>query len=415
MRARLLVLALLLAGCSQREHANPLDPDNPQTGGGPSGFMAIAGDGRIDLRWTPIFGTQGIIGFHLYRQAGTDPVYHLVSGLLPPSISGYADVGALNGLEHRYRLYYVSENGTDRTPPASDVATPGRVRVWVVDGGRHALFRVTPDGRRVVTTFGGFDSPSFVAVDSVTGHVWVADPFRHQVAIINPTSGLTVSIPGLGTPLCVAVDPLTRVGWVTDDTDGVVWSFDSAGQPSGSVIEPLQTPSGVAVDVFDRSVVICERDGNRVRRHASDHSLLATLTVSLPSRVAIDSVTRRAWVTSFQGRTLVRVPPAFNAVEATIPGFQGPIGVAVDAYRGRIWVADYLAGQLVALDRNGTVQFRVSGMNAVRDVAVDQDTGDVWAVCPDRGELVHLTTAGVIRNRLTVFGQPLGVAVDPGR
>jgi hypothetical protein len=54
-------------------------------------------------------------------------------------------------------------------------------------------------------------------------------------------------------------------------------------------------------------------------------------------------------------------------------------------------------------------------MNAVRDVAVDQDTGDVWAVCPDRGELVHLTTAGVIRNRLTVFGQPLGVAVDPGR
>jgi DNA-binding beta-propeller fold protein YncE len=415
MRPRLLLLALLLAGCSQREHANPLDPDNPHTGGGPAGFMAIAGDRRIDLRWVPIGGGKGVSGFHLYRQAGTDSAYHLVSGLLPSATSGYADVGALNGLTHRYRLYYVSEDGTDREPAATDVATPGAARGWVVDSGRHALYRITPDGRRVVSTYTGFDGPRSVGVDSVTGHVWVSDAFEGTVAIVDPATGVTIHIPGLGVPSSLAVDPLMRVAWICDELDGKLWSFDSSGQPSGNVIEPLQTPIGVAVDVFDRSVVICEYDGNRLRRHASDHSLLATLTLTRPTRVAIDSVTRRAWVTSFEGKTLSRVPPSFSTVEATIPGFQGPVGVAIDALRGRIWVADALAGQLVALDRSGTVQFKVSNLRSVRDVAVDPNTGEVWAVLPDQGELVHLSSGGAILSRLATFAQPLGVAVDPGR
>jgi DNA-binding beta-propeller fold protein YncE len=413
MRPRLFVLALLLAGCSPRDHANPLDPANPHTGGGPSGFMAIAGDGRIDLRWSPVAGTSGILGFHLYRQTGGNP-YERVSDLLPPFTAGYADIGLLNGLDHRYRLYLVNADGTDRTPYASDVATPGRARGWVVDTGRHSLSRITPDGRRVVTTYTSFDGPTSVAVDSVSGFVWVSDSFDGHVAILNPATGVTIDVPGLGIPSSLAIDPLLHMGWVCDER-GRLWAFNSTGQPAGNAIEPLQLPIGAAVDVFDRSVVVCERDGNRLRRYAADHSPLAEIALSRPSRVAVDSVTRRAWVTSFEGRTLSRVPPSFTFVEATIPGFQGPVGVAIDMRLGRIWVADAVAGQLVALDRSGTVQFRVSSLRSVRDVAVDQETGDVWAVLPDAGELVKVSSAGTIRTRLAAFGQPLGVAVDPGR
>ncbi|HET9326508.1 MAG TPA: hypothetical protein VFQ05_07045 [Candidatus Eisenbacteria bacterium] len=413
MRSRLLLLALLLAGCSQREHTNPLDPDNPNTGGGPAGFMAIAGDGRVDLSWSPVTGTSGILGFHLYRQTGSNP-YQLISGLLPPASAGYADLGTLNGLEHRYRLYLVNEEGVDRQPPASDVATPGRARGWVVDNKRQALYRITPDGRRVVRTFGGFSGPVAVAVDSVTGFVWVSDRLAGRVAILNPATGVTINVPGLGYPSTLTVDPLQGMAWVCDEP-GRLWSFDPFGRPIGGAIEPLQFPIGVAVDVFDRSVVVCERDGNRLRRYAPDHSPLAEITVNRPSRVAIDSVTRRAWVTSFQSRTVTRVPPSFTFIEATLQGFQGPVGVAVDAHRGRIWVADAIADQLVALDRSGTVQFRVSGLNSVSDVAVDQGTGQVWAVLEEEGQVVRISSTGTIMSRLSAFAQPLGVAVDPGR
>jgi DNA-binding beta-propeller fold protein YncE len=413
MRVVAAVLTLVLAaGCSHRDRANPFDPENSETGGAPAGFVALAGDGRIDLRWTAA-SSSGLQGYRIYRRTANDTAYRPLTGLLPRVVSGYADVGVLNGLEHSYLLYYVFQDG-ERPPAANDRATPGPSRGYVVDGTRGTLTRVTPDGRHVVATFGGFSGPTGVAVDSVTGHVWVADAYGARVTIVDPGSGVTTQIPGVGTPTTLAVDPLARVTWVSDES-GRLRAFDPTGDPLGSVIEPLSLPAGVAVDVFDRSVVVCERGASRLRRYDLGGSLLGTLTVNRPWRVAIDSVTRRCWVTSFESRTLYKVPPSFTAIEDTVTAFQGPMGVAVDVRLGRIWVADAVAGQLVALDRNGTVLFKVLGMTSVREIAVDRESGDVWAVMPERGEVARVTSAGLVKSRLAAFTEPLAVAVDPGR
>ncbi len=408
-----LLTLLVAAGCSHRDRANPFDPRNPSTRGAPAGFVAIAGDGRIDLHWRPATGS-GLAGFHLYRRTATDTAYRLVSALLSPGSSGYADVGALNGLEHRYRLYFVFADGSDRPPPAEDVATPGRARIWLVDGARGTLIRVAPDGRRVVATYSGFDNPTAVAVDSVTHRVWVADSFGGRAGVLDPASGVTVDIPGLGTPSALAVDPIAQATWIGDE-GGRLFEFDPVGHQLGTTIEPLDLPIGVAVDVFDRSVLVCERGASQLRRFDADHTPIATMSLDRPSRVAIDSLTRRAWITSYEGKTLTRVPPSLTGIEQAIPGFQGPVGIAIDAKHGRVWVADALAGQLVAFDRNGALQFRVSSLLSARDVAVEPESGEVWAVLPDQGALVHLTSGGIVINRLSGFGQPLGVAVDPGR
>src|SRR6185369_8642348 len=128
------------------------------------------------------------------------------------------------------------------------------------------------------------------------------------------------------TPAALAVDPLARVTWVCDES-GKLYAFGPAGNVSGTVLEPLELPIGIAVDVFDRSVVVAERAGGRLRRYALDHGLLSTLSIDRPSRVAIDSLDRRVWVTSFEAGTLTKIPPSFSAFEATVPGFGGPIGV----------------------------------------------------------------------------------------
>ena len=46
-----LLLLVMLSGCSRRERTNPLDPANPATGGGPSGFNAIADFSLVRLSW----------------------------------------------------------------------------------------------------------------------------------------------------------------------------------------------------------------------------------------------------------------------------------------------------------------------------------------------------------------------------
>ena len=394
--------------------APSFDPQNPETGGGPSGFFALAGDGRVDLRWNPV-PVEGLQGFRIYRKTPGDSAFMPLSALLSPATSSYADLGLLNGLEHRYRLFYVFDDDGERPPGAEDVATPGRARPWMVDGTLNRLYRLTPDGRRVVSSRGDFLGLSSVAVDSVRGHVWVSDGVGGRVAALDPESGVTVSIPGLGWPGALAVDPLDRVIWVCNETGGKLFAFDPAGNPLGNPIEPLALPLGVAVDVFDRSVVVIERSASRVRRYAADHGLVSTLNVDRPTRVAIDSLTRRAWITSFEARTVTTVPPSFSGIELTIPGFQGPIGVAVDSKNGRVWVADAIAGEVVALDRDGAILFRVGGLDEVRELAVDPETGEVWASVTDRGEVVRISLAGQILSRLGGFSQPLGIAIDPGR
>ena len=62
--AALALLALLaLAGCEGRLRTNPLDPENPQTGGGPLGFVALGDNAVVHLQWSGVPSNVQIAGF----------------------------------------------------------------------------------------------------------------------------------------------------------------------------------------------------------------------------------------------------------------------------------------------------------------------------------------------------------------
>src|SRR5262249_58397349 len=115
-------------------------------------------------------------------------------GLLPPSATRYSDVGLLNGLTHFYRLVYVFPEG-ERGVAAEDVATPGPTRPWVADAGAGQVLRLTPDARHVAAIRSGFDYPSALAIDPVSGWVWISDNAAGVVAILNPWSGAMTTLP----------------------------------------------------------------------------------------------------------------------------------------------------------------------------------------------------------------------------
>jgi len=407
----LLVLAAL-ASCSHRDRANPFDPSNPDTHGGPSGLIALAGDGRVDLRWDPVAGTS-LVGYRLYRRTAAETTFRVISALLPPATARYADVGLLNGLDHFYRLAFVFDPDGERGQAAEDTATPGPARPWVTDTDLGQIFRIAPDGRRIAFVKSGLSAPNAVAIDRSSGAVWVSDAFAGNVVVLNPWTGATVTIPGLVSPAALAVEPAGHSAWVCDERGGTVYQFDPAGSPVGNAIAPIDTPIGVALDPADRSAWIAERGAGRVRHYSESHVLLGSTTVNKPSRVAVDSLTRNPWVTSFESGQVFELDPSGNLVR-TIPGLRGPIGVTVDARRGRIWVADALASQLVVLDRFGTVLFRVGGISEVRDVSVDPATGEAWAVATGTGEVVRVSLGGTVLRRLGGFRQPVGISVDPG-
>ena len=108
MRARLalLTLALLAAGCAKRERANPFDPQNPETGGRPTGFTTTAGPGLVEMRWDAPH-VAGPVGFQVWRRVAGEAAFSALSLPLPGSQTTLSDFGLANGLLHEYRLYYV--------------------------------------------------------------------------------------------------------------------------------------------------------------------------------------------------------------------------------------------------------------------------------------------------------------------
>jgi DNA-binding beta-propeller fold protein YncE len=413
----LLSPSLGATGCSDRPHANPFDPANPSTGGKPAAFVALAGNGLVDLRWQTASSPE-LLGYKLYRSLDPPSGYTAISDLLPAKTGEYFDRGLLNGTDHYYRLYYVFDRGLG-SEFASDVATPGPITPWVADASSSApaLLRISADGRHIAERIK--DAVTYSAgdldVDPVTGAVWTCDPFLAGVTIYQPSTGsLTHAAGVVSDPVAVAVDPGDHSAWVGDTGSDQVAHFGAdGGLASPPMLEPFSSPIGIAVDPVDHSVWICERTGSRVRHVRSDGTPLATAYVINPSRVAVDPASGEAWVTSVTRGRVVRLSPA-GLRSDSVSSLAAPLGIVVDGTRGRIWITDPVAGRVVALDRALATKVAVSGLAGAADVALDPATGEAWVTAETAAVLVRIAPDGSILRRLGGFDTPVAVGIDPG-
>ena len=402
----------LIAGCSSREHANPFDPENPVTHGRPPGFEALARPQFVQLFWTRPSLSEDF-GYRLFRRLAGESEFRQIGSDLSGTAASYPDFNLENGKRSEYRLYYLF-SGVMGGLPAEDYATPGPLRPWCADLSRRTLTAVTPDGHHVLSESGGFFGPTHVAVDATRGRVWISDTYDGRVEIFNPDNQLGTSIPGFAEPVAIAVDPFDQSAWICDQARNAVFHYTAGGSPGTPSQLPgtITTPIGVACDSASGTVWVCARGDNQVQRYSRTGVRLGVTTVTAPSRVAVDSLTGDAWATSFAGAGVVQISAA-GEILGTV-ALSGPIGVAVDARRDRIWVADARAGQVVAIRRGRSIEFRVGALVETREIAVDLASGEAWVTAPGIHALVRISASGAVLERLAGFSDPYGIALDPG-
>ena len=406
-----LALALLAASCSQRERANPLDAANPDTGGAPQGFNAIADAALVQLRWVAR-PDLAIDGFQIFRLAPGDSIYRALSGVLLNVESRFYDSTAQAGLEYRYRIYYVI-GGALGARFAEDVAAPGPLSPWVVDAGRGRLLRLSPDGRDVLIARPGFNAAGSIAVTPGRGPVWVGDELAGTVDIVDPGDLLGPTLRGLGAPAGIALDPINGSAWVCDRT-GAVFHF----QPSGATAFPasltlLDDPAGIATDPDNGAVWVTEFGGNRVRRYQRDGLPVSARALLAPARVAVDSTNGEAWVTSIASGWVWRVRPDVTVRDSL--RLLAPVGVALDWRRRVAWICDVDADVLVAIDMDTRAErFRVGGLGNPWDVTVDLASGEAWVVARGSARAFRLSPTGQRLASVPGLGDPFGIRLDPG-
>lgn len=409
----LLALCVLAApSCSRRERSNPLDAANPESGGAPEGFNAVAGFASVRFVWRARPDLP-IDGFRLFRLAPGDSVYRALGSVFPATSSTFLDIGPANGSEYSYRFYYVVD-GQLSARFAADAAVPGPVRAYVGDAADGRLLRLAPDARDISTAVGGYGEPFSVAVTPDFGPVWLADPFAGTVRILEPATFTGRVLTGLGAPFTMALDPFDGSAWISD-VAGKVHHYQSSGAPAaGNPIDLLLGPRGVATNADDGVLWVAETQGSRVRRYSRTGTPLGALPLSLPSRVAVDSTNGEAWVTSFDNGRLWRVSPSMTVLDS-LP-LSGPIGIALDWRRRIAWVAEAPAGRVAAIDMDTrVVKFRIGGLAGPIDTAVDLDRGEAWIVARDAGRVYRYSASGVLLGSVGGLGEPYEVRLDRGR
>ncbi len=415
--AALLLAALAASGCEDRPRANPLDPNNPETGGGPTGFAALAGHESVELIWRPAPAGTSLLGFRLERRSLPSGGFASVAPILPPISTGTFDAGLSNDSTYEYRLTYVRGDSSSTGEPALSSATPGPELVWVADPGADAIVRVTPDGRRRFLTIAGVLTVNRVAIDVADGAIWATEPLDGRMKIFDRDGAPLGVFGGLAQPNAIALDATTGTAWVCDENTKVAARFNRGGSLLATTA-PVGQPADVAM-TGGAEVWLVDQGGDtgpgRALRYNASGTALTTLSIgSDPRRIAVDLLDGSIWVTRFGAGEVQHLDPSGAEIHR-IGGLDGPYAIDIDEFRNVIWVGLDGANAVVAINRaTGATIRTVSGIARPRGLAVVDRTGEVWIASVSTGQIVRLATDGTELGRLGGFEAPFDVRVDPG-
>ena len=98
---------------------NPLDENNPQTGGDPFELTAEIAGGGIQLNWQTV-EIAGVIGYNIYRNVNDSSftIYHEVDDR---NTASYIDTEIVNGNKYSYYIVTQNEQGQESTSNTAEV------------------------------------------------------------------------------------------------------------------------------------------------------------------------------------------------------------------------------------------------------------------------------------------------------
>lgn len=406
-----------LAGCSNRERANPLDPENPETGGSPAGFRAVAGSGQVQLTWQ-LLDVPDLAGYEVLRQGPADPGYlALTPSPLSRTTSSYLDSTAGNDTTYAYRLQFRLTSGD--TGGASDaLARPGSSNVWVMDSAADALVRYTPDGRYTVFSLYGLNNPVALALETSSGRVWGASGVERFLALWEPTGSLVDANRTLLAPLDLAPVPASTYAWASDGGRGEVVLLDAAGTVQ-TRLAGFQLPYGVAYDPARLRLWVGDRDDRRLLAYDLTLTQVVNQTLAVaPWRLAFHLPSGDVWITSADGGRVERRSLA-GALVAAVDGLARPFAVSVDDARDEAWVTLASGDEVICLDAGARIVRRISNLPSPRGVAVDAARDQIWVTTlgaeDGAGQLWNFGRDGTLLNVSGRLGRPFAVRLDPDR
>jgi YVTN family beta-propeller protein len=308
------------------------------------------------------------------------------------------------------------------TSPSSVAVNPISGRVFVVNyfGGSTSVIDAVTESRLATVSSGtGLTIPNCVVVNSVASpaRAYVANFWNGTVSVIDESS-LTVTSTiasagyhGSGSPRALAVDGsgATPKLYVAEYGRNSVAVYNAETYAFIKRITVGSSPRalGIFSSMSRKRVFVANRFSNSVTIIDADtDTVVGTVAVgAAPKAIAVDTSTGWAWVTSELGDSVTAIN-ASDTVAATVAVGVRPTGIAIDSAAGRVFVANYSSNTVSVI--------RTSDQTREATIAVDANP---WAVAFDSGySKAYVTcygadTVNVIKSSLTT---PTSIAVGDG-
>lgn len=217
-------------------------------------------------------------------------------------------------------------------------------------------------GSRAVegAALGEYNWPRGLAVDNVTGEIWVADTKQNRIQVVEPDcTGLLYLgdfYPGASDiafdwPYGVAIRQSDRIAFVADTENNRIKAYDVASRnllgkygQLGSGFSQMKNPRGIAVSPVSGNIFLADTLNNRIKEISSTNGTTFTTVRNItkdfnrPESVAVDSQ-GRIYVADSGDNEIVILDANRNQIAELDTGLAHPQSVAVDA-SGRVYVSD---------------------------------------------------------------------------
>jgi hypothetical protein len=415
----LAALALVAAvGCSTRERLNPLDPANNQTHGEIPGFSAVAANGLVELRWTPL-SQAGVLGYVLERWKPGEAPRPLTGILYPPRSVGETDFDVSNDSTYVYRLVAHFDYGDSAVSPP-DSATPGSRIFEVLSADLPGVVELSPDVRDVVTTVPALNAFEDFDIDRVHAVLWLSDPasgFVLRHGLNGEISGPALQIDGVTD---VSVSSLRGIGWVATPAGQVVSAYgpDLNDPNPRIVVAGVGHARVVEAGTADPTLWIGNDEGLVYRVSPADGSPLESWRLGSPIRaIALDQTAGSAWVVTSRGELndLYYLVPGDTSAVALRTGLDNVADVEVEPKSRTLWLSERGAPRKGAgrISRVGAGGVTLAARAALEPygIAVAPGSDHVWVTSLSRNQLLELDASAAIVRESPSIGVPYGVLI----
>jgi YVTN family beta-propeller protein len=254
-------------------------------------------------------------------------------------------------------------------------------------------------------------TPFGVAVNSVTGMIYVINSGSNTVTAINGSNNSTATIAVGSSPYSVALNSATNMIYVVNNSANTVTAINGVDN-STSTINVGRSPEGVAVDAVHNMIYVANLQSSTVTAISGVDNSTSTIPVgSYPGWVGVNAVTNTIYVANTADNTVTVINGANNSTSTIAVGV-APRAVTVNVVTNTIYVANYSSKTVTAINgaNNSTSTITVGTQPSA--LALNDVTNTVYVTNFSSGTVTIINGANNSTSTITVGTYPAALALN---